>query len=158
MKTTNIIAILGLSLSTMACATVTRGTNDSVEFTSTPSEAKFSVTNVKTSEQQECISPCELKLSRKGTFDVKATKEGYVEHSGNLTPGISGGGTAGMAGNLLLGGVVGAGVDAATGAMNNLNPNPYNAVLEKLSKNSPAPEASNKDSDSESKDAGDPVS
>ena len=35
-----------------------------------------------------------------------------------------------MAGNVLLGGLIGAGVDASTGAMNELVPNPLHVVLE----------------------------
>lgn len=34
-----------------------------------------------------------------------------------------------MAGNILIGGIVGAAVDGATGAMNDLEPNPLHAVL-----------------------------
>ena len=34
-----------------------------------------------------------------------------------------------MAGNLFLGGIIGAGVDASTGAMNDLVPNPIEVVL-----------------------------
>jgi hypothetical protein len=36
-----------------------------------------------------------------------------------------------MAGNVLVGGLIGAGVDVATGAMNDLTPNPVNLVLER---------------------------
>ena len=42
---------------------------------------------------------------------------------------ISGGGAAGMAGNVLLGGIIGAGVDAATGATKDLKPNPIDVKL-----------------------------
>jgi hypothetical protein len=36
-----------------------------------------------------------------------------------------------MAGNVLLGGIIGAGVDVTTGAMLDLTPNPLNISLEK---------------------------
>ena len=42
---------------------------------------------------------------------------------------MRGGGTA-MAGDVLLGGITGAGVNAFTGAMNELVPNPLHIVLE----------------------------
>lgn len=56
-------------------------------------------------------------------------KTGYKTLTTLLEPKLSGDGTAGMAGNILLGGVIGAGVDAATGAMNDLKPNPMVANL-----------------------------
>ena len=42
---------------------------------------------------------------------------------------VSGNGAAGMAGNFLLGGVIGAGVDVATGATRDHHPNPAHIVL-----------------------------
>lgn len=42
---------------------------------------------------------------------------------------ISGAGAAGMAGNVLIGGVIGAGVDAGTGATKDLRPNPLSVQL-----------------------------
>lgn len=42
---------------------------------------------------------------------------------------VSGAGAAGMAGNVILGGVNGAGVDAATGATKRLVPNPVRVTL-----------------------------
>ncbi|WP_246251740.1 hypothetical protein [Parasulfitobacter algicola] len=41
-----------------------------------------------------------------------------------MTNELAEGGAAGMAGNVLIGGVIGIGVDAATGATQNLEPNP----------------------------------
>lgn len=140
MKIINLLVVSAAALSTVACATVTRGTNDDVSFASTPTQAKFEVTNIKTQEKQECIAPCTMKLSRKGSFQVRANKEGYKEHIGSISGDISGQGAAGMAGNVLVGGIIGAGVDAATGAMNDLYPNPYTAVLEALDKTSEAVE------------------
>ena len=43
-----------------------------------------------------------------------------------------GAGTAGMAGNLVVGGIIGMGVDAATGAMNSHVPNPLVVTLVEL--------------------------
>jgi hypothetical protein len=37
---------------------------------------------------------------------------------------MSGGGGAGMAGNVIFGGLIGAGVDATSGALKKLEPNP----------------------------------
>jgi hypothetical protein len=42
---------------------------------------------------------------------------------------MSGGGGAGFAGNILAGGLIGMGVDATSGAMNDLMPNPLHVDL-----------------------------
>lgn len=130
MKSTNLlIAVIG-AVSLSACATVTRGSNDKVEFTSDPSGATITTEDVQGKElSQSCVTPCELKLSRKRTFDITYTLEGYETQVLRIEPKLSGGGAAGMAGNVLIGGVIGAAVDGSTGAMNNLEPNPLNAVL-----------------------------
>ena len=43
---------------------------------------------------------------------------------------VVGAGAAGVAGNVLLGGVIGIGIDAATGASKDLKPNPVEVELE----------------------------
>ncbi|KCZ52865.1 hypothetical protein HY3_08500 [Hyphomonas pacifica] len=70
-----------------------------------------------------------MELNRKYTYSVEIAKEGYETWVQLLEPKLSGDGTAGMAGNILLGGVIGAAVDASTGAMNDLKPNPMVATL-----------------------------
>ena len=57
-------------------------------------------------------------------------KEGYKTATYNVTHEMAGGGGAGMAGNLLLGGVIGAAVDANSGATQRLVPNPLTVTLE----------------------------
>ena len=110
-----------------ACATVTRGASDTWTVNSTPAGAA-----VKTTNQFFCDStPCTFKMPRKSEFDVTLTKSGYKPWTGHVTHHISGAGGAGMAGNVILGGIIGAGVDAYSGAMNDLVPNPLNVVLEK---------------------------
>ena len=116
-----------------ACATVTRGSSDTWTVNSTPSGAA-----VKTTNQFACDStPCTFKMARKSDFDVTITKAGYKTWTGHVTHHVSGAGGAGMAGNVILGGIIGAGVDAYTGAMMDLVPNPLAVKLEKDEK--PAP-------------------
>jgi hypothetical protein len=52
--------------------------------------------------------------------------------SSPLTKEVPGSGAAGFAGNLLLGGLVGIGVDAATGAAQDHKPNPVIVTLQPL--------------------------
>lgn len=49
-----------------------------------------------------------------------------------MTSGISTGGATGIAGNLLFGGIVGGVVDASSGAMNDLTPNPLIVTLQTM--------------------------
>ena len=57
------------------------------------------------------------------------SKDGYVSQEVQVTSGISGNGAAGMAGNVIFGGVIGAVVDGNSGAMNDLTPNPLVVTL-----------------------------
>ncbi|MGZ3403381.1 MAG: PEGA domain-containing protein [Phenylobacterium sp.] len=87
---------------------------------------------VRTTNQFACdATPCTFKMARKSEFDVTITKPGYKPWTGHVTHHVSGAGGAGMAGNVLLGGIIGAGVDAYSGAMNDLVPNPLTVKLEK---------------------------
>ena len=69
-------------------------------------------------------SPCLLEVSRKKEFTVTVTKEGYEEQTVHVGTVVAPGGVAGMAGNVLVGGVVGMGVDAVSGATLDHIPNP----------------------------------
>lgn len=56
----------------------------------------------------------------------------------SVTSHVDGGGAAGMAGNVLLGGSMGAGVDAGSGAMHSHKPNPLVVTLTPLDPDTPA--------------------
>lgn len=123
--------ILGVALMAGGCATVTRGTTDQITVTSEPSGAR-----VTTSLQQSCISPCTFTVALKDEFIVSIAADGYKTQEVPVKTEIAGRGAAGFAGNLLLGGPIGMGVDAATGSTLEHVPNPVNVTLEKLG---PAP-------------------
>jgi hypothetical protein len=109
-----------------ACATVTRGANQEFRVESSPPGA-----SVTTSNGFACAStPCTFRMARKAGFTVTVAKEGYVEQTHSVESVLSGGGGAALAGNLLVGGIIGAGVDASTGALNDLRPNPLVVTLE----------------------------
>lgn len=114
-------------LSMGACATVTRGSSDAWEVTSEPSGAKVETTN-----GFQCpATPCAIKMPRKSEFTATVTKPGYKPATITVTHKTSGAGAAGVAGNVLVGGIIGLGVDAVTGASQDLVPNPAHVVLEK---------------------------
>jgi hypothetical protein len=76
-------------------------------------------------------TPCSLKMSRRSEFDATITKAGYKPLTVHVTHKIGNAGGVGMAGNVVLGGVIGAGVDVASGAMYDLTPNPVDVTLER---------------------------
>lgn len=112
-------------VSLSACATITRGTSQKLYVNSEPSGA-----DVEMSNGLRCRTPCKLKVPRKSDFTVHVTKEGYQPADVRVQGKLKGGGAAGgVVGNALLGGLIGFGVDASTGAMLNLRPNPVEVVL-----------------------------
>ncbi len=113
-------------LSLGACATVTRGSNDAWQITSEPSGAKVETSN----GHQRPATPCAIKMSRKSEFTATITKPGFKPATVTVTHKTSGAGAAGVAGNVLVGGLIGIGVDAVTGASQDLVPNPAHVVLE----------------------------
>lgn len=108
------------------CATVTRGSSQAFTITSEPNGAE-----VRFSTGLTCTTPCTLTMKRRPGFAVTVSKEGYDTQTANVVSQISGGGGTAMAGNVILGGLIGAGVDASTGAMNELVPNPLHIVLDR---------------------------
>jgi hypothetical protein len=119
-----------------ACATITRGTNQNFVVQSEPSEA-----NVKLSTGQTCVTPCTLRMKRKSEFVVTVSKEGYQTQETSVHGIVKGGGGAAMAGNVIFGGLIGAGVDASNGSMMNLKPNPLTVTLVPVASAQEAPAA-----------------
>lgn len=123
MKLPLTLLVLGVSL--CSCATITRGTTQAFTITSEPTGA-----DVRLSNGLACQTPCALEVKRRPGFVVTISKAGYKTVNTSVVSSISGGGGTAMAGNVLLGGIIGAGVDASNGAMNELSPNPLHVVME----------------------------
>ncbi len=123
MKT--VLATISISLALSNCATITRGTTEAFTITSDPTGADIRISN-----GLACETPCALEIKRRPGFVVTVTKEGYKTVTTSVVSSISGGGGTAMAGNVLLGGIIGAGVDASNGSMNELSPNPLHVVME----------------------------
>lgn len=118
-------AILPLALLIAGCATVTRGKNDVLEIITLPPGA-----TVRTTNGYSCAStPCAIKMPRKSEFAVTLAKDRCEPTEINVTHKTSGGGGAALAGNVLVGGFIGLGVDAVTGASQELVPNPINVTM-----------------------------
>ena len=120
------LLIAAIAASSAACATVTRGTNEAWTVETDPVGA-----TVKTTAGFACdATPCTFKMPRKSEFDVTITKPGYKTVNTRVIHQTAGAGAAGMAGNVLVGGIIGVGVDALSGATQELKPNPLVVKLE----------------------------
>jgi hypothetical protein len=107
---------------------VTRGTTENISISSTPAGATAEITGLEI--PTSCVTPCVVQAKRNADITVTVNKEGYAPQIIPLTKEIPGAGAAGFAGNVLLGGLVGMGVDAATGAALDHKPNPVIVTLQ----------------------------
>lgn len=126
-------AAIAAAIALSGCGTITRGTTDTVTIETKPEDASIS-----TSLGHSCPrSPCTVEVSRKTEFTAYAERAGYQSGSQRIGTKVSGQGAAGMAGNALIGGLIGVGVDAATGAAMDHYPNPALIVLEPVNPDNP---------------------
>ncbi len=122
-----LIAGLALGLVAMGsgCASVVRGTTEKVVINAVPADA-----TIRTSLGHNCpTGPCTVEVSRKTEFTAFAEKPGYKPGSLYIATKMSGEGGVGLAGNVLIGGVIGVGVDAMSGATLDHYPNPATIML-----------------------------
>jgi len=112
--------LAALSLAS-GCASITRGSTNEVSFTSIPSGA-----NVETSLGQSCQTPCTMIFERRAEFVATFTHEDETRTI-DVVSDIAANGVGAVAGNVLFGGVIGAGVDVATGAGLDHFPDPVHA-------------------------------
>jgi hypothetical protein len=122
------IGIVALSVMLGGCASVTRGTTENISISSTPSGVEAVVNGMEV--PTTCTTPCAVVVKRNADISIAFQKEGYEPQIVPLSRDIQTGGAAGFAGNLLLGGVVGMGVDAATGAATDHKPNPVIVTMQ----------------------------
>lgn len=124
MNITKFSIVVATAFLLSACASITRGTHEVLLIESDPPGA-----DVALSTGDGCLTPCGLKLKRKDGLHASITKDGYQTVEASVNTQIAGGGAAGMAGNVLLGGPIGAGIDASNGSMNEFSPNPLKVTL-----------------------------
>lgn len=120
-----LVAAALVAASVGACGSITRGTSEKMAFQTEPPGATMTTT-----KGYACpATPCSLDVDRSDEFDVTFVKPGYRPEVIPVRTKVVGTGAAGMAGNVLVGGVIGIGVDAATGAAFDHFPNPVTATL-----------------------------
>jgi hypothetical protein len=120
-----LVAAAAGSLTLSGCASVVRGVNEDVTIQVTPANAE-----IRTSAGHACTGPCVINVPRKKEFTVTASAPGYQTEVIDVDTRFSGKGAAGIAGNVIVGGVIGVGVDAVSGATLDHFPNPVIFNLE----------------------------
>jgi PEGA domain-containing protein len=123
-----LLGIVALGVTLSGCASVTRGTTENISISSTPSGAVAVISGLEV--PTTCTTPCAVVAKRNADISVTVQKEGYEPQVVQLTREVPGTGAAGFAGNLLAGGLIGMGVDAATGAATDHKPNPVIVTLQ----------------------------
>ncbi len=136
MRCVALAALAALALS--GCASATRGWSENITVSTTPSEATATF-NIAGEAPKTCVTPCVMSVKRQDEITIDIAKPGYQPEVVALTKEITGTGAAGFAGNLLLGGVVGGVVDAASGAALDHKPNPVIVTLKPVAPPPPPP-------------------
>ncbi|UFZ06264.1 PEGA domain-containing protein [Bradyrhizobium ontarionense] len=123
-----VVAFVALCAALGGCASVTRGTTETISVASTPSGAEATIAGLEA--PMTCTTPCSFVAKRNADLAVTVDKPGYESQTITLTKDIPAAGAAGFAGNVLAGGLIGMGVDAATGAATDHKPNPVIVTLQ----------------------------
>ncbi|KZL21473.1 hypothetical protein PsAD2_00768 [Pseudovibrio axinellae] len=126
LKTYFVVGVVASSLFLQGCGTVVRGTSEDIKINVEPKHAKITSTSA-----HSCVGPCVINVSRKKEFTLTASAPGYQTQVVDVETRVSGKGAAGMAGNILVGGIVGVGVDAVSGATLDHYPNPVTFNLKR---------------------------
>ena len=107
--------ILCAAISLTACASITRGTTQDVAIDTPNTSGAVCTLTSNAIGSKTVTTPAIVKLEKgKDAISVSCRKDCYEDGVGLIPSNFEGM----TAGNLLIGGVIGLGVDAATGAMN----------------------------------------
>jgi uncharacterized protein YceK len=121
MKKTFFISALAISLLLPSCASIVSGSQQKIEFNSTPAGAIVWVDGANLG-----VTPITTKLERiKKNQKVKIELQGYKPYEMTLTRKTNGW----VWGNIVFGGIIGLIIDASSGALYRLTPEQVNAQL-----------------------------
>ncbi|WP_294299380.1 PEGA domain-containing protein [uncultured Chryseobacterium sp.] len=114
--------LLSMVLSMSSCATILTGTKDKITFNSSPEGAKVIHNGI-----EKCTTPCTAEIPRSlSKQTVTFEKEGFNTKEVKLTKTFN----PVTLVNILLGGAIGVGIDAATGSLTKYSPKDYKVELE----------------------------
>jgi hypothetical protein len=125
-----LVGIVALVAALGGCASVTRGTTENISITSTPAGADATISGLDV--PTACITPCAIVAKRSADISITFAKPGFETEVVTLTKEVPATGAAGFAGNVLAGGLIGMGVDAATGAAQDHKPNPVIVTMKPI--------------------------
>lgn len=118
----SVVLLMGITLSATSCASIITGTKDKITFNSTPEGAKVFHKGI-----EKCTTPCTAEIPRSLSKQmVTFEKEGYTNKEVKLTKTFN----PVTLVNILLGGAIGVGIDAATGSLTKYSPKEYKVELE----------------------------
>lgn len=106
------------------CTTVMHGTEQNFGLDSQPSGAVAQL-----STGQACTTPCSLNVARKHGFSVNFSKAGFQSFETTVASTLD---PWPVVGNILIGGIIGMGVDFVDGASNGLEPGNLLVALARL--------------------------
>ena len=113
-------ALINGALSLTSCATIFTGTSDAITFNSTPEGAKVFEAGI-----EKCTTPCTYKVSRSlSQKNIEMKKDGYENKVFTLDSKFNG------VSILNLFGLLGWGIDAATGSLKKYDTKVYNITLD----------------------------
>ena len=119
-----LVVLATVILGSSGCATVIKGTTQGIPVNSEPDNADVLVDG-----QLVGTTPTTVEMKRKRDHLVTIEKDGYQPKTIAVVKDIGGA----VFGNILAGGLIGWGVDAASGAQYNLNPKTISVKLEPVS-------------------------
>ena len=122
MKQINIFLLTALAIGLSSCATIILGSRQSVGISSSPSSAKIFINDEEVGSTPKSV---EIRKSDAKSFKVRIELDGYLPYETVLTRKTSGW----IAGNIILGGLIGLAVDFATGGAYILSPEQIQAEL-----------------------------
>lgn len=109
------------------CATIVGGgSHQPVSLGSTPASASYSILSSSGLEMAQGVAPATVSLPRKNEYQIQVSMDGYRPQSTALTRGINGW----IWGNLLVGWLLGFGIDFLTGSAYKLEPSFVQVTLE----------------------------
>jgi hypothetical protein len=115
---TRLAALAAIGLAMSGCASIVKGTTQTIAITTPPTTgANCVLTNAEGTFS--VVSPGTVMVKRsKANIEVRCNKPGFQEGYGTIPSNFQGW----TVGNIVAGGVIGLGVDAATGAINEYPP------------------------------------
>lgn len=117
-----------LLVAATGCSTIERGSRDELRILSRPSQCQVVVSG---DYDTNGTTPMTIALKRRGNYNITISKEGYDSQTVRVESKTSGKGVSTSTLNLIIGGVVGVGIDAYSGAWYDLKPNPVVVELNK---------------------------